>query len=480
MDYFHNLDELLNECVKKYENLNAFSYYHDSRKIAVTYKDFQKDVFKAALFLDANYSNENHIALAGQTTYDWVVMFFAIAISGRTVVLPNINLKADEFRAELESADTSFIFCDDAILPQMTGLRCENINSWTAAKEYTSYSSKIGNSQPMAIMFTSGTSSTPKPVLLSHENLAANSSCKSLGLTTNDTMLSVLPNYHVFSLVLNVISPIANGMCTCLHEDGLDYFSALKKNHITSSVIVPSMLKPLSMMLKSINCENKRESADKIFGENLKWVGIGAAYVDPYYVDLFEEYGIHLRAGYGLTETSSIVSMNNAVLYRPGSVGKLQEICEVKFDSDGEILIRGKNVMLGYYKMPKETKEAFEDGWLKTGDIGYMDSDGFLYVTGRKKNVIITSNGENVSPEQLESIICKYDGIERAKAYQQDDKICIDVVLAQSVGDSSRLDFLTKIKADFNESQPSWRKIFKINAVETICSNTKNISHSLL
>lgn len=475
MSYYHNIGDLLLESVKKYKSLTAFSFKNSENVLNISYEEFLKDVYKAISYIENNCSYETHIALAGYNTYYWIVLFYAITISGRIAVLPNTSLNLDEFCEELKMADSSFLFCDNTFFKQIDSIKnsCPNIksykeiDSWTTNKDFEVYSYDIKNDQPAAILFTSGTSANPKPVLLSHENLSANASCTALGLSPKDKIMSILPNYHVFSLVLNILLPISSGLCICLCTQDSDYLTGLKENDVIFSSIVPTMLKPFSMLLKTSNCASKREAVIKIFGKKLQWIAVGAAYVDPTYVDFFEEYGIHIRAGYGLTETSSIVSMNTGIVNKTGSVGELQNICEVKIKND-EIFVRGKNVMLGYYKMPKKTKEAFEDGWFKTGDIGHVDSDNFLYVTGRKKNVIITSNGENVSPEQIEATLCKYDEIDYAHAYQKEDKIFVDVVLSKLILRESKNDVINKIKNEFNSNQLSWRKIDTINAVDKI------------
>lgn len=475
MSYYQNIGDLLHESVKSYENLIAFSFKNSENVLNISYKDFLYDVYKAISYLENNCFSDKHIAIAGYNSYYWIVLFYAITISGRVAVLPNTSLSVKEFCEEINMADASFLFCDSTLNEQADTIinSCPNlvgykeIDSWTANKNTQDYTYNIKNEQSAAILFTSGTSAKPKPVLLSHENLSANASCTALGLSPKDKIMSILPNYHVFSLVLNILLPISSGLCTCLCSQDSDYLTGLKENDIIFSSIVPTMLKPFSMMLKSTNTPNKRDAVIKIFGKKLEWIAVGAAYVDPAYVDFFEEYGIHIRAGYGLTETSSIVSMNTGIVNKTGSVGEVQNICEVKIKNE-EIFVRGKNVMLGYYKMPQKTEEAFVDGWFKTGDIGYTDSDNFLYVTGRKKNVIITSNGENVSPEQIEATLCKYDEIDHAHAYQKEDNIYVDVVLSKIIAIDSKNDFLNKIKNEFNCNQPSWRRIGTINAVDKI------------
>ena len=146
----------------------------------------------------------------------------------------------------------------------------------------------------------------------------------------------------------------------------------------------------------------KKMVAKAAFGGNLRIICSGGAYLDPDYVDKFKEYGITILQGYGMTECSPVISTNLEWENKKGSVGKLLPNCEAKV-VDEEIWVRGSSVMQGYYKMPEQTAETLEDGWLKTGDLGYVDEDDFVYITGRRKNLIILANGENVSPEELEN-----------------------------------------------------------------------------
>lgn len=459
MSYYHNIAELLIESVKKHENLNAFSYKQNGKIVYISYKNFLQDVYRAIAYIENICSNDKHIALAGRNSYSWIVLFYAITISGRVVVLPNTSLYKDEFCEELNMADVSCLFCDESVYSKVENqlIRYESINSWTTYKENAKQTYNIDNNQPAAILFTTGTTAKPKPVLLSHENLSSNASCTDLGFPEVGNCMSILPNYHVYPLVINVLWPIVGGFCNFFCAKDEDYLHDLKSNNIMFTCCVAAMLKPFAKMLKLYD---KNDGAAKVFGASLKCIALGGVYVNPYYNELFDEYDISLRVGYGLTETSSAVAMNTFDINKSGSVGKIQSIFDVKI-KDNEIYVRGKGIMLGYYKMPKETEESFENGWFKTGDIGYIDSEDFLFITGRKKNLIIRSNGENVSPEQIEAYICSYEEIDNAHAYQKEDKIYVDVALAKS----GNKDCLAQIKDEYNSIQPSHRKIYKLNCV---------------
>ena len=153
---------------------------------------------------------------------------------------------------------------------------------------------------------------------------------------------------------------------------------------------------------KKLDAQAKKIIANKAFGGRLHIIFTGGAHLDPFYIDKFREYGIDVLEGYGMSECSPVISSNSPKDHRPGSIGRPLKNVELKFEN-GEILVRGSSVMKGYYKMPEETAEALKDGWLHTGDKGYIDEDGFLFINGRVKNLIIMSNGENISPEEIEN-----------------------------------------------------------------------------
>ena len=174
-------------------------------------------------------------------------------------------------------------------------------------------------------------------------------------------------------------------------------------------LMVPLMLETIYKRLKSLGSDVPPEAiAQKVFGPKLKRIFTGGAHLDPYYIGEFEKYGIKVYEGYGMSECSPVITNNREGACKPGSIGKALSNAEIKFEN-GEILVRGTSVMKGYYKMEKETEETLRDGWLHTGDKGYIDEDGFIFINGRVKNLIILSNGENISPEEIEGKLALND-----------------------------------------------------------------------
>ena len=206
------------------------------------------------------------------------------------------------------------------------------------------------------------------------------------------------------------------------------------------------------------------------FGGKLKTICSGGAYLDPDYVDRFAEYGITILQGYGMTECAPVISNNLEWDNRKGSVGKLLPNCEGKI-VDNEIWIKGSSVMQGYYKMPEQTAETLEDGWLKTGDLGYIDEDNYVYITGRKKNLIILANGENVSPEEIENQIIKDDLVKEIIVRDKDKviqaEIFPDYEYAEAAGISDIPAKLQEVLDAYNSDAPLYRRVLDLVVRET-------------
>jgi long-chain acyl-CoA synthetase len=247
--------------------------------------------------------------------------------------------------------------------------------------------------------------------------------------------------------------------------------------------MVPLMIETIGKKLAAIESDlPKPEIGKQLMGENLEYIFSGGAHLDPAYISLFEEYGIKVCEGYGMSECSPTISSNGQTGNRPGSVGKVLANMQVRF-VDGEIQVKGSNVMKGYYKMPKETEEAFSDGWLRTGDLGRMDEDGYLYITGRLKNLIILSNGENISPEEIENVMLTHDLVGEVVISGEENGLAAriypdpDVVEAKGFSPEDVEAQLQRIMDDYNKTQPLYRAIvnLKVRKYPFIKNATKKI-----
>ncbi len=236
-------------------------------------------------------------------------------------------------------------------------------------------------------------------------------------------------------------------------------------------LLVPLVIESIYAKLKAAGgIMPKKMVAKAAFGGNLKTICSGGAYLDPEYIDRFEEYGITILQGYGMTECSPVISTNLAWESKKGSVGKLMPNCEAKI-VDEEIWVRGSSVMMGYYKMPEETAETLEDGWLKTGDLGYVDEDRFVYITGRKKNLIILANGENVSPEEIENQFSRFELVKEILVREKDTLIEAEIFPDYEYAKKKHIkDIQAKLQEmidEYNKDVPVYKRIHSLIVRET-------------
>ncbi len=297
-----------------------------------------------------------------------------------------------------------------------------------------------------AIIFTSGTTGTSKGVMLCERNLiaAGNAASQLISMVNSDTnLLCVLPINHTYEMTCSHIASCNKGTTTYINES-LKYVARnMQKVQPTALVLVPLFVETLAKKIwANIEAKGMTEKVRKgmkltgflrkfgidvrrkvfaevhsAFGGNLSTIISGGAKLDADYIRDFDAFGIEILEGYGITECSPLVSVNIPTAKKLGTVGKPVPGCQVKTDaederSEGEILVKGDNVMLGYFNNPEATAEVFtEDGWFKTGDIGTIDKEGFISITGRKKNIIILSNGKNIYPEEIEQYLAKIEEI---------------------------------------------------------------------
>jgi long-chain acyl-CoA synthetase len=351
------------------------------------------------------------------------------------------------------------------------------------------------------LLFTSGTTDTAKAVMLSHKNIAENlmGMCSMLYIDEKDIFLSILPIHHTYECTCGFLCQLYRG-CTIAYCEGLRHIvKNLKESKTTIMLGVPlvfeSMYRQIMHQAVKAKGEKKIRFAIKL-SNSLRKIGIdiraklfkqiheglgghmrlfisGAAAIDPQIAKGFRELGISLVQGYGLTECSPIVALNRDKFYKDEAAGlpmpNLQlEIDNPDEDGIGEIKCTGPSVMLGYYENPEATAEVIKDGWFYTGDSGFIDEDGFVHITGRKKNVIITGNGKNVFPEEIETLLNRSLYIKESLVYGKGQSDGDTVICAKIVPD------IDKIKEDKEQNQ------IKDEPVEKIIENeVKNINRAM-
>ena len=364
---------------------------------------------------------------------------------------------------------------------------------------------KIDMSKMSALLFTSGTTGTAKGVMLSHKNLtaAANASVLSMSYDMNNTFVSILPPHHSYEITCGEMAIQMLG-AEILINDSLKHimknFAWYKPNALMLvPLIVETMHKKIWDEVKKRKMEKKLKFAMGLsnfllffgidmrqklfaqvtgaFGGNLKSIVCGGAPLSPQIIKDFYAFGITVLEGYGITECAPLVAVNSPGKVRFHSVGQPVKGCRVRIDKQdesdetGEICVKGDNVMMGYFKDPEATKEAFtEDGWFKTGDIGYIDKDGYIFITGRKKNVIILSNGKNVFPEELEEHIAPVPEILEAVVTVRETNgepvltaICVPNPDLVTETNDERVYAIMKSKIEeINKTLPSYKKMLRV------------------
>ena len=367
----------------------------------------------------------------------------------------------------------------------------------------------------MSIMlFTSGTTGSSKCVMLSERNIisCANAACDAVNFNEEDVTMSVLPMHHTYELAIT-IAEMMYGVTVCINDNLKHVLKNLKLFKPTGMVLVPLFVTTFnkkiwdevkkkgkekqlklgmtaSNTLRYVGVDMRRKLFGDIleaFGGNLKKIICGGAAMDPSLMKMFDSIGIELCEGYGITECSPLIAVNPYYKRKYGSVGPAVSSCEVKIDAEstdekgrviGEILVKGENVMIGYFDNDQANLDVFtDDGWFKTGDLGYMDSEGYIYITGRKKSVIVLNNGKNVFPEEIEEYLSKIDVIKECVVVGR-DKGDGDVMLTAVIfpdfaayPDDESIDNIAEdIKSQvlsLNRSLPSFKQIRNIDIRKT-------------
>lgn len=522
-----NLKELINRSSKLYADHIAFKYKLNPKSdkvISVTYSQFKANIDElGTALLNLGLANKR-IAIIAPNRYEWCVSYLAIT-TGNMVVIPlDKSLPDNEIESSIIRSKADAVIFDQKYLDVFQKIKQEKnshlqfyicMDSIQDVNDILSYSALLKNgkqaiekgdnshikasidNEKMSIMlFTSGTTSIAKIVALSHKNLCSN--VYQIGcvahVTEKDTFLSFLPLHHTFESSTTFLYGLYCGI-TIAFCDGLRYVvNNLKEYKVTGFVCVPLMLEAMyKKVQKGIKEQNKETLVNIMtklcnfllkfridirrkvfksildeFGGHLRVIVYGGAPMDKKTILGFTNLGINMLHGYGLTETSPVASSENDKYKKTGSVAFPVPDAQIKIDNPnedgvGEVLIKGPNVMLGYYDNEEATKEALQNGWFHSGDLGYYDKDGYLFLTGRKKSVIVLKNGKNIYPEELEILLARLPYVVENIVYGKPDKdgdlkICAKIVYQADVMKEM---FPDKTKEEYHAI--IWEQIKKIN-----------------
>lgn len=365
--------------------------------VAYTYKEMCSRIARRRAFLNGlGLQKGDKVAILDVTSINAIEMFLAATSAGYVAILLPAQLPAQAVVGCCMKFGVKVLAVRDEFKDRAQGAPCPVISASAMADDEAPVA-VVDRNDAAAIFFTGGTTGAPKGAVLPHRALmrGAYNGCFAPGSQLfGQRYLCLLPLSHVFGLIRSTLSAFYTGSLWFSAEDMKATIGKLPMIKPTIMILVPGLCDVLMGLAKM--------NGPQFLGGQLKMIISGAANVPPRLMAEFDKFGISLLAGYGMTEGANLTTGNADVKTHPTSIGKVYPEQELKI-VDGEIWFRGDNVFLGYYGDPGKTKETLtEDGWLKTGDLGRIDEDGFVYITGRIKNLIILANGENVSPEAIE------------------------------------------------------------------------------
>ena len=527
---YETLQEVFNVVTDKYKDnvLVTEKFDRKGKFEEITYGQFKEDVIGLGTGLIEYLGlRDKRVVIISETTYNWYVSYMAMLCGVGIAVPMDKELPANELENLVKRSKASAIIFSsrkkeliEKVKPNLPDVEyfiemysdadlngkdvgfntVKNIGKKLYENGNNSLlDTKIDKDEFKVLIFTSGTTSASKGVMLCNRNLAENLYAVGcyVNISEKDRLFSVLPLHHTYESTIGFLYPFSIGASVAVCE-GLKYIVPnLKETKPTAMLAVPLLVESLykkinlnikksgkeplvntmihvTNALKMVGIDVKRKVFAEILenlGGNLKYVVSAAAPIDGKVGKWVEDIGIEFYQGYGLTETAPIAALTPQSDRRVGSVGKAIATGELKIDNpnedgEGEILIKTPTLMLGYYENEEATNEVIKDGWFYSGDIGYMDKDGFLYITGRSKNVIVTANGKNIYPEEIELLLSKVPLISECMVYGKGENE--DLTIAVKV--IPNYEYIKEnVKADATEEE-----IYNM-----IWDEIKTINHSL-
>lgn len=489
--------ELIERSAKLYGDNIAVKYKKKKETVTKTYNDILCDAQKYGRYLLTQNLKTGHVAILGASGYQWIAAYIGVQYAGLTVIPLDKELDGKVLSEQLRMADADFLFYDkeyDDTAEEILEILDDNfkhhcIDEKLPETDEEVFFPAVDPDRLAAILFTSGTTGKSKGVMLTQRNIANNVTCglSSLEYTPGkDVLLSVLPFNHALESTFTIFGGIYAGVTICISRSLKYLQKEIKEFQPTVMIIVPLIAEKLyEKIWQTAKKEGKTKKlktglaisrfcnklginvSDKLlsevrsaFGGKLRIFICGGAPLNEDMILNYKDLGVNLYQGYGLTECAPLLTVNFDYYHRPGSVGKIVETCEVK-SVDGEIWAKGSTISKGYYNDEERTKESFEDGWFKTGDLGYVDEDGFVFLTGRKKNLIILSNGENVSAEELEELVHKLPFVDEVIVYGKDDKITAEIYPKEDIETPSEKEIYEDI-SKINKNLAYYKHIDKV------------------
>ena len=554
---FNNIKEIIYNSANIYADDIAFIIKHQEGKNKtyenITYKSLLEQInFLGTKLFDMGLKNKR-IAVLGRNRYEWVLGHLTNLLGGIISIPLDKDLQIDELENSLIRSKADAIYFDEKYIEKIEEIKSRNntnIKNYICMLKLTGYddihtlkeegkklleegnkeyiSTKIDENAMNILLFTSGTTSKSKAVMLSQKNIASNiyAILKVEDIRSTDSNLAFLPMHHIFGSTC-LIMMLACGVKTSF-PDGLRYVSQnLKEYEVSVFVGVPLLVEAIyNKIVKEIDKQGKTKLIKiaikisnfllkfhidirrKLFkqiidqlGGKMRFVISGGAPLDPKVQKGFIDLGIDMVQGYGLTETSPVIAAENKFKARNGSIGVPMENVTIEIankdeNNIGELRVKGPNVMLGYYENEEETNKVLKDGWFHTGDLGYIDKDGFIFITGRQKNMIVLKNGKKIFPEEIETLVNRIDLVEECMVFgmpdevdKNDIKLSVKVVynkeeVKRQYGDISFDEIKNiiwdRIKNEVNTTVPRYKHIMNmiLTDKELIKTTTKKVKRN--
>lgn len=524
---FTDLKDMLIKSGNKFGNKPAYIFKTKKGEgfKKITHKEFRDDINRLGTSLVNMGLKDKRIAVISNNRYEWGVAYLSI-VTGTGVVVPlDKSLPDNEIESLITRSEVEAVFYEDKYNTIMNKIKeekstnvkffismdlCKKENGIYSQKELIEQGKALidnGNvdflnaqidAEKMGIMlFTSGTTAMSKAVMLSHKNICSNlmDIASVIKIDENDRFLSFLPLHHTFECTVGFLYPISKGSSIAFCEGIRHIADNIKEYDITAMISVPVLFETMyKKVIKSIEKKGKLSTVKKgikisnallkigidlrkiIFkeihdniGKNARLFVAGGAALDPETEKGFNELGFTMYQGYGLTETSPVIAAEDDKYQRYGSIGKAFPRLEVKIidaneEGIGELVVKGPTTMIGYYNNKEATKEAIDkDGWFHTGDLAKIDKDGYIFISGRKKFVIVLKNGKNIYPEELETLVNKIEGVKESFVYGklQDDgdyKIGVKIVYDKDI-----IKEIYNVEKEEDIKEVLWQQVKKVN-----------------
>lgn len=528
-----DLKDMLNKTRKLYGEKPAYKIKIENAKYEIlTHNEIREMIDALGTSLINLGLKGKRIAVIGENRYEWEIAYLSI-VCGTGIVVPlDKSLPENELKELIERSEIEAIFYSKKYEESIKKIRYSHKNKLKhlismdldahsegiySQKELIETGKKLIengnkefinaeiNAEEMSIMlFTSGTTSKSKVVALSHKNICSNlmDIGSIIDVTSEDVLLSILPIHHVFECTVGFLFSLYKGAQTVFCDGLRHVVENLKEYRVTVMACVPAIYERIFMNIrkqlerkgkleeileneekyKNASMEKRKEIFKDIhdmIGGKVKLFISGAAALDPKIEEKYRLLGINIVQGYGLTETSPVVAIGTNKYHKIGSIGKTVPSVEAKIvnandEGIGELVVKGPNIMLGYFNDKKATKEAVKDEWFYTGDLARIDEEDYIYICGRKKSVIVLKNGKNIFPEEMENLVNKIEGVEESFVFgkkqsedENDIKINVKIVFDREIikdvykveKDEEIHDVLASKIKEINKTMPKYKAI---------------------